>query len=246
MFPVVPLTSIPTISKDQMVEVDRVMVDELGVSLVQMMENAGRNLARFTMDTYIGQDLADRVIVLAGSGGNGGGGLVAARRLAGWDVPVSVYLSRSAERYQSVIAHQLQALVNTGVSVESAGLPHTRSEGSVVVLDCLIGYSLAGAPRGRVSDLIRWVNDSDAPVISLDVPSGIDSTTGEVFDPAVVANATLMLALPKSGLASSQAANNVGDLFVADIGVPAQLYRTAFGLEIENLFDTSDIVHLRD
>jgi NAD(P)H-hydrate epimerase len=246
MFPVVPLTSIPTISKDQMVEVDRVMVDELGVSLVQMMENAGRNLARFTMDTYIGKDLADRVIVLAGSGGNGGGGLVAARRLAGWDVPVSVYLSRSAERYQSVIAHQLQALVNTGVSVESAGLPHTRSEGSAVVLDCLVGYSLGGAPRGRVSDLIRWANDSDTPVISLDVPSGIDSTTGEVFDPAVVANATLMLALPKSGLASSQAANNVGDLFVADIGVPAQLYRTSFGLELENLFDTSDIVHLRD
>jgi NAD(P)H-hydrate epimerase len=246
MFPVVPLTSIPTISKDQMVEVDRVMVDDLGIGLIQMMENAGRNLARLTVAVYLNSHPGERVVILAGSGGNGGGGLVAARRLAGWDVPVSVWLSKPAGQYRGVIAHQLRTLKNVGVDIESQRMPTADRGDPIVVLDCLVGYSLGGAPRGRVSDLIRWANNSDAPVISLDVPSGIDSTTGEVFDPAVVADATLMLALPKSGLASSQVANNVGSLFVADIGVPAQLYRTSFGLELENLFDTSDIVHLQD
>jgi NAD(P)H-hydrate epimerase len=245
MFPVVPLASIPTISKDQMVEVDRVMVDDLAVGLIQMMENAGRNLARFTMETYINGHGAVRVVVLSGSGGNGGGGLVAARRLAGWDVPVSVALSKPADQYMGVIAHQLRALSNVGVNAESQGVPPVDSGESIVVLDCLVGYSLGGAPRGRVSDLISWAGECNAPVVSLDVPSGVDTTTGHVFTPAIVADATLTLALPKSGLASPQAAGNVGEVFVADIGVPATVYRASFGLEVGDLFSTSDIVHLR-
>ena len=244
MFPSRPLSQVPKISKDQMVEVDRVMTEDLGIDLVQMMENAGRNLARLTVDFYLTGRRAGRVVVLAGSGGNGGGGLVAARRLAGWDVPVSVFLSRPADQYAGVVAHQLQSLVAVGVSVESDGVSPSQAEGTEVVLDCLIGYSLAGAPRGRVADLIRWSDESGASVVSLDVPSGVDSTSGVVHDPAVAADATLTLALPKSGLVAPQAADNVGALYVADIGVPAQLYRSSFGLEIEDLFATSDIVRL--
>jgi NAD(P)H-hydrate epimerase len=134
--------------------------------------------------------------------------------------------------------------VAVGVSVESDGVSPSQAEGTEVVLDCLIGYSLAGAPRGRVADLIRWSDESGASVVSLDVPSGVDSTSGVVHDPAVAADATLTLALPKSGLVAPQAADNVGALYVADIGVPAQLYRSSFGLEIEDLFATSDIVRL--
>ena len=227
-----------------MVEVDRVMVDDLGIDLMQMMENAGRNLARFTMEVYISSGRAERVIVVAGSGGNGGGGLVAARRLAGWDVPVAVDLSKPPDQYEGVIAHQLRTLLNVGVNVESEGMRTSRERDSVVVLDCLIGYSLAGAPRGRVSDLIHWVNALDAPVVSLDAPSGVDSTTGEVLDPAIVADATLALALPKSGLVAAQSVSNVGDLYVADIGVPASLYRRSFGLEVGHMFADSDIVRL--
>jgi NAD(P)H-hydrate epimerase len=242
MFPVVPLTSIPTISKDQMVEVDRVMVDDLGIGLIQMMENAGRNLARLTAAVYLNSHRGERVVILAGSGGNGGGGLVAARRLAGWDVPVSVWLSKPAGQYGGVIAQQLRALKNVGVDIESQGMPLADRGDPIVVLDCLVGYSLGGAPRGRVSDLIRWTVAFDAPVVSLDVPSGVDTATGQVFAPAIIADATLTLALPKSGLVSPQAAANVGEIFVGDIGVPAALYRTSFGLEVGDLFGTSDIV----
>lgn len=245
MFPSRLLSDVPTITKDQMIEVDRVMVEDLGITLVQMMENAGRNLARFTMDTYISTGRASEVVVLAGSGGNGGGGLVAARRLSGWDVPVSVHLSRPADQYQGVIGHQLQALVNVGVTVEIAGQPGSQAGRSSVVLDCLVGYSLSGAPRGRVADLIRWTSTSGARVVSLDVPSGIESTTGEVMVPAVGADVTLTLALPKSGLVSSQSIGKVGQLSVADIGVPAALYRTSFGLEVGDLFGESDIVILQ-
>ena len=228
-----------------MIEVDRVMIDDLGISLIQMMENAGRNLARFTKETYIDHHRAVRVVVLAGSGGNGGGGLAAARRLAGWDVPVSVVLSKPADQYRGVIAHQLLTLVNLGVIVEAVDSPFSHDGESVVVLDCLVGYSLAGAPRGRVAELIRWADELDALVVSLDVPSGVDSTSGEPSEPAVVADATITLALPKSGLVSSRSSGNVGDLYLVDIGVPASLYRSSFGLEVGDLFSTSDIVHLQ-
>lgn len=227
-----------------MVEVDRVMVEDLGIELVQMMENAGRNLARFAMEAYVSSHRAERVVVLAGSGGNGGGGIVAARRLAGWEVPVSVWLTRPADQYRGVIADQLRALVNLGVTIEGDHLPPSSGGGVFVVLDCLVGYSLSGAPRGRVADLIRWTRSVDAPVVSLDVPSGVDSTTGEVHDPAIVAAATMTLALPKSGLVAPRAAGNVGELYVADIAVPASLYRDSFGLEIGGLFTDADIVLL--
>jgi NAD(P)H-hydrate epimerase len=244
MFPTVPLTSIPTLSTSQMVEVDRVMIDDLGITLIQMMENAGRNLARLTMERYINNGGADGVVVLAGSGGNGGGGIVAARRLAGWGVPVSVVLSKPADRYSGVVAHQLETLVKIGVGVDADGLPPTMGGHSNVVIDALIGYSLAGTPRGRIGELIRWACEADTRVVSLDVPSGIDATTGEPHDPAITADVTLTLALVKSGLLAGQAAEHVGDLYVADIAVPASLYRRSFGIEVGDLFASSDIVRV--
>lgn len=243
MFPTVPQVSVPTITGEQMVEVDRIMIQDLGIGLVQMMENAGRSLARLVNETYLRPGTADHVIVLAGTGGNGGGGLVAARRLAGWSIPVSVWIAKPSTAYGGVIAHQLRAVENIGVRVDDYDLPPAASDGAVVI-DALVGYSLTGQPRGRVADLIVWTHSRSNPIVSLDVPSGIESTSGFVREPAVVADTTLTLALPKTGLVVSRARRNVGAIFVADIGVPASLYRTAFGLEVNDLFTTSDIVRL--
>lgn len=66
-----------------------------------------------------------------------------------------------------------------------------------LVIDGLIGYGLSGPPRGATADLIRWANEQPAPVLSLDVPSGLDTATGTVFEPAIRAAATMTLALPK-------------------------------------------------
>jgi NAD(P)H-hydrate epimerase len=111
-------TDIPFITTDQMRVVDRLMVDEFHIGLEQMMENAGRNLARLAVDRFLdGTPEGKRVIVLAGSGGNGGGGLVAARRLAGWGASVSVRLTREASDFTGIPGVQL-----TGLYPLSAGL----------------------------------------------------------------------------------------------------------------------------
>lgn len=205
-FPTVAAASIGWLDETQMIEVDRVMVEDLGIELIQMMENAGRNLARLVLEVYAPAIVA----VYAGSGGNGGGGLVAARHLANAGVSVTVALSRDPAELQGVPAHQYGILARMGVVDE----PADRAD---VGIDALIGYSLRGAPRGRTLALMEDLKSSSDTVVSLDTPSGLDVSTGTAPGAVVDADATMTLALPKQGLAG---ASPVGDLYLADISVP--------------------------
>ena len=90
-----------------------------------------------------------------------------------------------------------------------------------VIIDALIGYSLKGAPRGRLGELVEWANTSNASTVALDTPTGLDVTDGSTPGQVVSAAATLTLALPKVGLRGHRA---VGDLYVADISVPPAVY----------------------
>lgn len=216
--------TVPSITTDQMREVDRLMVEGYGITLPQMMEHAGRHLAHLTRRQFLDDDpRSQRVVVLAGTGGNGGGGLVAARRLHAWGATVTVVSTKPAEAYDGVPAHQLRILQRMNVPlralVDAAGLPEAD-----VVLDALIGYSLSGAPHGAAATCIRRANAHPAPVVSLDVPSGLETTSGAVHTPAVRADATMTLALPKTGLHAAKARDVVGALYLADIGVPPMLY----------------------
>jgi len=233
---------VPWLTVEQMVEVDRAMIEDLGIELIQMMENAGRALAHLARERFLHRDPTNtRVAVLAGPGGNGGGALVCARRLVAWGSNVEVVLSRPDEAFASVPGHQLAILRKMGVPCVS-----DVSSKPDLVIDGFIGYSLRGAPRGTAADLIRWANAQGSPVLSLDVPSGVDAGSGKVFDPAVRATATLTLALPKTGLRSPDAEGFVGELYLADIGVPPSLYTSpSLGLEVSSrLFATGDIVRL--
>ncbi|MEE8146443.1 MAG: NAD(P)H-hydrate epimerase, partial [Longimicrobiales bacterium] len=238
----------PTLSTEDMVAVDRAMIEDYGIELIQMMENAGSCLARVAVARFLaGDPRGRRIVVLAGSGGNGGGALVAARRLAGWGADVEVRLSTAEVRLQPVAAHQLSILRRLEILIaaaDAAGL-HGAVEGPDLIIDGLIGYSLAGTPRGAAADLIKTANESDAPVLSLDVPSGLAASSGAVHEPTIRASATLTLALPKHGLLSEQAREIVGELYLADIGVPAPLY-LKIGLEHPGpLFAEGDIVRLQ-
>ncbi|MFQ5408345.1 MAG: NAD(P)H-hydrate epimerase, partial [Anaerolineales bacterium] len=114
-----------------------------------------------------------------------------------------------------------------------------------LIADGIIGYSLQGAPRGAAANLIRWANTQRAPVLALDVPSGVGAAAGTVYDPAIRATATLTLALPKEGLRQPGVRANVGELYLADISVPPELYATP-GLEFEvaPIFAREDVVRI--
>ncbi|MCH8901085.1 MAG: hypothetical protein IIC88_02190, partial [Chloroflexi bacterium] len=87
-------------------------------------------------------------------------------------------------------------------------------------------------------------NASGRPIVSLDVPSGIDAGSGRVYEPSIKATATMTLALPKTGLGASEARERLGELYLADLSVPPALYRR-LGLEVEPLFAEDAVVLLQ-
>ncbi len=240
-----PIGEVPDLNTEQMIEVDRAMIEDFKIELIQMMENAGRNLAHLARERFLeGSPRDKRVVVLAGRGGNGGGALVCARRLSNWGASVEVHLTKNPEAYKGIPAHQLDILGRMQLSISPPGGQTFASElGDVdLVVDGIIGYSLSGAPRGQAAEMINWANGQPAPILALDAPSGLDTATGQVFDPAINAAATLTLALPKQGLRSQRA--HVGELYLADISVPPALYEQALGFEVGPLFAESDVVRL--
>ena len=102
----IPAELVPSVSADQMREIDRIMAEDLGIHLMQMMENAGRSMAQFVLHRY----MPSTVTVVAGTGGNGGGGMVAARHLANRGVRVRVLTHRSVEDFDDVTARQWSIL----------------------------------------------------------------------------------------------------------------------------------------
>ena len=237
---------VPYLTTEQMVEVDRAMVEDFRIDLIQMMENAGRNLAHLARIRFFdGDPRGKKVVVLAGTGGNGGGALVCARRLHNYGAQVSVLVTRPDDDFTLIPAQQLDILHRMKVPVASAATSTAVAAPNLIV-DGVIGYSLQGAPRSTARVLIQWANEQEAPILSLDVPSGVNTTSGTVFDPAIKATGTMTLALPKEGLRAPGVEAHVGELYLADIGVPPALYaEPTLALEVGNLFAESDIIRLR-
>ena len=232
--------NLPALSLAQMREVDRLLIDSYGIALLQTMEHAGRNLA-LVAKALLDGDLEDRpIVVLAGRGNNGGGGLVAARHLLNWGAWVQIVCTHAADAYAGVPAHQLQTLHAMGAPIawaeEGWELPP-----SDLVLDAIIGFGLQHEPQGKARDLIQLANSSVAPILSLDLPSGLDADHGDIFMPHIVAAATLTLALPKQGMLTGGARLACGDLYLGDIGVPPALY-DALGLEMLPIFGRDPIL----
>lgn len=231
-------TEVPAVTADQMREVDRIAIDEVGPNLYQMMENAGRNLALSSIE-MLGAEWRDKpVVVLAGTGGNGGGGICAARHLANRGADVTVVVS-DEERLGGVPSEQLR--VYKGTPGRIASVDELPTLDPSLVIDAIIGYSLGGPPRGPVGDMIQWTAETSAPTLSLDVPSGVDATTGETPGVHVLADRTLTLALPKTGLLGPL----VGELWLGDIGIPGEVYRRVGIVVSSRIFGSEFLVKLQ-
>lgn len=235
---------VPAVTAAQMREVDRLMVETYEVSLLQMMELAGYALAQLVRLHLNGTVPGKSVVVAAGHGNNGGGGQVAARHLSNWGAAVTV-LVESAGSISEVPHRQWETLAHVPVERREAAralefFDHARAD---LIVDALIGYGLRGHPRGWTATAITHINAQPAPVIALDVPSGLDATTGEPARPCIHAAATITLALPKTGLLTPHARPHVGALYLADIGVPPALL-ARLHLDVGAIFGRHSLVRL--
>jgi NAD(P)H-hydrate epimerase len=219
------------LTADEMREVDRVMVMDLRIRLVQMMENAGRNLAELALERF----RPSSATILVGRGGNGGGGMVAARHLSNRGVTVRIAMAHDVEELDPVPRLQLDSVRLLGIDIGREPPP------ADLVIDAVIGYSLSGDPRGRAAELIAWAGKQSSPVLALDLPSGLDATNGSIGRPCVRATATLTLAMPKAGL--RRAPDVVGELYLADISVPPTAYR-AIGQDVGPIFALGPILRI--
>ena len=219
--------SVPWLTEAQMREVDRAMVNDYGIAVLQMMEHAGRNLASVARTSFFGGSAAGKnVLIAAGRGGNGGGGLSGGRQLHNMGANVTVVLTSTVENLTIEAATQLRTLRASGVPVMQAG---DLDLGALdLVVDAIFGYSLHGDPRGDAARLIELISESGTPVLSNDIPSGIEATSGRVGSPAIKATSTITIALPKTGLARPEARALVGSLYLGNIAVPPDLYQRSF------------------
>lgn len=224
----------PVVTGEQMAAVDKAMVEVCGLELVQVMEVAGRAVAVVARKWLQRASAEGTVAILCGSGGNGGDGFVCGRYLFGWGIPVELWALRKPDEMRGLAAHQLDVCRKIGMTViDPERRPHF--DDASLIIDGLFGFGLSAAPTGRAAELIASANDSPAAILAIDMPSGIDATTGDALDPAIRAAITVTLGLPKQGLVRDPGARNAGTVVVADIGIPAAAYQ-AVGIPLTTAF----------
>jgi len=237
---------VPSVTANQMAEVDRVTIEEIAISVDALMENAAHQIARAAR-ALVGRVDGRRIVGLVGRGNNGGDAAGALRHLAGWGAEVRAEVAAFPDDVRETTARQLISLLQIGPSVvryANPEAPRGPSPNADLLIDGLLGYSARGAPRDLIADLIRAANSSATPILAVDIPSGLDPDTGTVTEVAIHAKATVTLALPKTGLLATGARGAVGELLLADIGIP-HLAFARVGIDTRRLFVDGDLVRIR-
>jgi len=216
------------LTASQMQQLDRQTIEDIGIPGVVLMENAGRGMSEHIFRKF-SQIKPGPVLILAGKGNNGGDGYVIARHLmeADWQVSTVVLAEPSAIRGDA--RTNLDILDACGGEItfapdlatleqKLAAMPACR-----LLVDALFGTGLSKPATGHFAAAIDWINLSPAAVAAVDIPSGIDASTGEILGNCVAADLTATFAFPKIGQVSYPGAGCIGELVVIDIGIPCQV-----------------------
>jgi hydroxyethylthiazole kinase-like uncharacterized protein yjeF len=221
------------VTPEQMREIDRRAIDEKGIPSLDLMESAGKVVAEEAALMLEDQGLKDfkdaMVTVCCGRGNNGGDGLVAARYLKSKGAEVMVFIATPKRDggYTPEVQENLKRAAAAGVSVHQTSEElvelDVRLRSSALLIDALLGTGASGRALGPMAKMIQRMNRADKKVLSVDIPSGLDGTTGHHSGPVIEADVTCTLGLPKSGLLAGPAKRYVGRIKVCDIGFPKEL-----------------------
>ena len=214
------------VTADEMREIDR-RCSQIGLPTAVLMENAGRAVARAIKD-YLGDVSGKRFLVLVGPGNNGGDGLVAARYLHDWGGEVQLYLTapRDDQNYKLTQEKGIASAL-AGADEDLSQLDNWLSSAQVVI-DAVLGTGKARPLEGAIKKVLEKVQrekdtHSKLTVVAVDLPSGINADTGAIDSVCPTADLTVTLAFPKPGLFASPGGAKVGQVIIADIGIPAYL-----------------------
>lgn len=207
----------------QIQELDRWAIDELGIPSIALMENAGRAVAEVVLKKLKSKPKAS-VVIVCGTGNNGGDGFVVARHLLNKGLNVKIFLLGEDMWLKADAFINYRALINMGINVGSL-LEMTpafkRTLGSAdVIVDAMFGVGLNRPVQEPYYGVIKAINAQKAYVVAVDVPSGLDGTTGGIYSICVKASVTVTFSYPKKGFFKNQGPRHTGKLEIADIGIP--------------------------
>lgn len=222
------LTPVPLVTAEESRQFDH-LAEQAGLPSLVLMENASLRLAE-VLQQHFELDPPKHIVIVSGRGNNGGDGMALARHLHNIGFSVQVFLLADPEQLRGDAAVNYRVASQFGVPIypvtganELKQLREPLSRADLVV-DALLGTGIKGEVRGLLAEAIALINDCAPRVLSVDVPSGIDSDTGEVCGIAVRADATVTLGAVKVGLVLFPAAEYVGDLFVGSLGIPTESF----------------------
>lgn len=204
---------------DEMRGIDTRTIKSFGLSGNVLMERAGGAVSDFIKREYPGK----RVVALCGSGNNGGDGIVAARELHNAGIKVRAILTSADGNASPELKKQLNIAKKFGVEINNSSLNSADLHGSVVI-DAVFGTGLARAVKGPLKNTFELINKSSAPVISVDIPSGISADTGAILGAAIRADHTVTFGCLKRGHLLHPGAEHSGEISIADIGFPKGLF----------------------
>ncbi|MGB7294477.1 MAG: NAD(P)H-hydrate dehydratase [Candidatus Aminicenantales bacterium] len=214
----------------QMKEIDRRTIEGIGIPGPVLMENAGQQIFRFLQTLILPYVDEDKIIIVAGRGNNGGDGLVIARHLWNNGMIPRVLLLAAREELRGDAALNLGIAEKIGVQVREIkseadwnAQKRLLKEASVII-DAIFGTGLTKPAGGLYARAIEDINKSAAFKVAVDIPSGLSSDSFEVIGPAVRADVTVTLAAPKIPHVLPPAEEWIGELMIADIGIPQPLF----------------------
>jgi hydroxyethylthiazole kinase-like uncharacterized protein yjeF len=211
----------------QMREMDRRTMEEFGVPSIVLMENAALRVVEIIAERY-GPLHGKRIAVVCGKGNNGGDGLAIARHLATrYGADISVWLAADPSVLTGDAAANYRMAKAFGLQFGLSDVPRPGEGAADLIVDALLGTGIRGGVTGELAMYVNGINDAGCPVISVDVPSGLDADTGKVEGACVKAAITVTFALPKFGLLVYPGAEYVGELIVADLGMPREVMQTS-------------------
>jgi len=217
------------LTSTQMKEIDRTTIEEIGILGTILMENAGKQIFKKLREKFPKLS-KEKIVIVAGKGNNGGDGFVVARHLYNQGANPYVLLLASKGEVRGDAAVNLKKAEKIGIKVNEVCSPKgwklqkEKISQATLLVDAIFGTGLVKPAQGLYVDVIEEINKSKAYKIAVDIPSGLSSDTFQIIGPCVRADLTVTLAAPKVSQVFPPAEEYVGELVVADIGVPSSLF----------------------
>ncbi len=209
------------LNTDEMLVLENRAVHAYGVSVDTMMQKAGKALYDLIREVILTNKKAPHILVVIGKGNNGGDALVAAGRLHNDLIYTEILNVFDTNEFSMASKEQLNKCESLGVHINTE-IKSVHWNAFDLIVDGLFGFSLKGDPRSPSKEVIEQILYSGIPVLSVDVPSGLDVHDGTLGSPIVKADYTLVYGMPKVGLNKN---NNVsGKLYLGDLGIVGQAY----------------------